>query len=331
MIKLVVWDLDQTVWDGTYIYDGEKVKIKQPVLEVIKTIDQKNVLQSVISRNPPELKDFLQKIGLLQYFILPKIGWQPKNQLMFELLNEVHILPKNVAFIDDDDYELNLVKSSFPEIKCIKADSCHEVLKMIMPSSTNFRKRFFKDEELRLQLKTHFKSELEFLKNLDLKLLIREASEEELHRVLELINRTNQLNSTGIKFKDVSELKEFYHDCSIIVGYPEDKFGAYGLSLIAVCKKQTEDTITIMQLISSCRVLDRNILVHFLGAIQDHYGCTKMIINFMPTKYNYVLQNELIKYGFIKNVSCLYKCGKLTLPFQISIKSDLHELQNKMV
>ena len=51
MIKLIVYDLDNTLWEGTWLYDKENVKLKPKVLDLVKLLDSKGVLQTVCSKN----------------------------------------------------------------------------------------------------------------------------------------------------------------------------------------------------------------------------------------------------------------------------------------
>ena len=46
--KCVVWDLDNTLWNGVLLED-ERVTIRENVLDVIKTLDGRGILQSIAS------------------------------------------------------------------------------------------------------------------------------------------------------------------------------------------------------------------------------------------------------------------------------------------
>ena len=78
-IKCVVWDLDNTVWDGVLLEDGN-VKVKANVVEHVKRLDQLGVLHSIASRNDPELAlAKLDQLGLRDMFLHPQIGWNAKS------------------------------------------------------------------------------------------------------------------------------------------------------------------------------------------------------------------------------------------------------------
>ena len=49
-IKCVVWDLDNTVWDGILLED-QNVTVRPHVVDIIKQLDERGILHSVASRN----------------------------------------------------------------------------------------------------------------------------------------------------------------------------------------------------------------------------------------------------------------------------------------
>ena len=51
-IKLVIWDADNTLWDGTVFYkDKESIKIKPGTKEALKELDKRNIKSTICSRN----------------------------------------------------------------------------------------------------------------------------------------------------------------------------------------------------------------------------------------------------------------------------------------
>ena len=51
-VKCVVWDLDNTLWDGVLVENGsEKLTLKPGIRQIIEELDQRGILQSVASKN----------------------------------------------------------------------------------------------------------------------------------------------------------------------------------------------------------------------------------------------------------------------------------------
>src|SRR5688572_10973480 len=75
MIKCVVWDLDDTLWSGALLED-DSIGLKDNVVEIIKTLDSRGILQSIASKNDYDhAMDRLRGFGLAEYFLYPQINW----------------------------------------------------------------------------------------------------------------------------------------------------------------------------------------------------------------------------------------------------------------
>src|SRR5687768_1383257 len=79
VIKCLVWDLDNTLWTGVLMEDDD-VRVRPEVVDTIAALDSRGILQSIASRNDPEVASArLQRFGLLDYFVHPQIGWTAKS------------------------------------------------------------------------------------------------------------------------------------------------------------------------------------------------------------------------------------------------------------
>ena len=66
MVKCVVWDLDNTIWNGIFVDQKEDVQIKSEVIDIIKMLEIKGIVSSICSKNDFEpVMEYLksQKIG----------------------------------------------------------------------------------------------------------------------------------------------------------------------------------------------------------------------------------------------------------------------------
>lgn len=303
MKKLIVWDIDGTLWDGLFIYDSSKIELKPGIKNVIQELDNRGIIQSIISRNPPAVLDILKEKGVIGYFVFPKVGWQRKHNQMAELLQDVHILPKDVVFVDNEPYERELMKTSFPEIATYDENQYTKML-----DSDDFkgdkvghkRRDFFKDEEKRMQLRPQVTDDNDFFDSLDVSMSINKVEQQEDREdIMRLINRANQLHATGNKFNDFSDFNNLYKDHDIIAAYPSDKFGDYGLSLACVLKK-VESRLDIKEIVISCRVIDREMIPSYLSFLQEMYDCSKITIQYKKTLYNSFLFEQFKKIGFLQ-------------------------------
>ena len=120
-IKCVVWDLDNTVWNGILLED-KTVSLKPGIDKIIKTLDERGILQSIASRNDfNSALNKLKEFGLEEYFLYPQINWGSKAESVKAIVKALNIGIDTIAFIDDQQFELDEVKYSHPKVFCIDA------------------------------------------------------------------------------------------------------------------------------------------------------------------------------------------------------------------
>lgn len=265
-IKCVVWDLDNTVWDGILLED-KQVYVKPIVIETIKRLDERGILNSIASKN--EFDDAMNKLksfDLDQYFISPQIHWNSKADSIEQIAKNINIGIDTLAFIDDQQYELDEVKYYHPDVLCIHADEVNgmlgrpEFIPNYITEDSKLRRKMYQDEEKRILAEVSFQApKMEFLKSLEMVMTIKEAEPEDLKRVEELTVRTHQLNTTGYTYS-FDELSSFVSDKGhkLFIASLDDRYGSYGKIgiLLVECQK---DIWMIKLLLMSCRVMTKGV------------------------------------------------------------------------
>lgn len=270
-IKCLVWDLDNTLWDGTLL-EGDDIVLREGVVDVIRELDNRGILLSIASKNEPEdALEALSRFGLLEYFLVPQIGWGPKSDSIAEIARLLNIGLDTFAFIDDQPAERAEVTFHHPEVRVYDAseyltlpDLPEFTPRFITPDS-KLRRKMYQDDLQRREVEEQFAGNSEaFLKSLNMKLTLSRVKEGDLERVEELTLRTNQLNSTGATY-DYEELRSFIHSDEhlFLIAELTDKFGDYGKIGLALAER-SEHALTIKLLLMSCRVMNRGIGSAFL-------------------------------------------------------------------
>src|SRR5690242_15490913 len=120
-IKLLVWDLDNTLWEGTLL-EGDGVRVRKGLVATLKALDERGILHSVASKNDHDLAlAKLKEAGLDDYFLYPQINWNSKAANIRMIVESLNIGMDTVAFIDDEPFERAEVKHSLPEVLTIDA------------------------------------------------------------------------------------------------------------------------------------------------------------------------------------------------------------------
>ncbi|MBY8885304.1 HAD-IIIC family phosphatase [Streptomyces sp. PTM05] len=303
-IKCVVWDLDNTLWDGVLLEDGE-VTVRPGVIEHIRRLDAMGVLHSVASKNDHETAMAkLRELGLEEMFLAPRIGWNPKSESLRQLAEKLNLGLDAFAFVDDQDFELAEMAYSLPQVTRVNAaDIDTELVK------PDYRPRFVSDESA--QRREMYRSQLErdevreeftgtneeFLASLEMVFTIAPAAREDLQRAEELTIRTNQLNSTGrtYSYDELDALRES-PDHLLLVATLTDRFGSYGKIGLALVDRSGPDWRLNMMLMS-CRVMSRGVgsvlLNHLMERARE--AGAGLVADFVPTGRNRMMQ---ITYAF---------------------------------
>ncbi len=297
-IKCVIWDLDNTVWNGVLIEDKE-VKLKQEAVSVIKELDKRGILQSISSKNNyDDAKAKLEEFGLWEYFIYPKINWNSKSEAVGEIAKNINIGIDTLAFVDDQPFEREEVAFGHSEVLCIDAADISKIPEMdrMMPtfitSDSANRRKMYQTDIVRNGVEQEFTgTKEEFLKTLDMKFTLRKAQVSDIQRMEELTVRTHQLNSTGYvySYDDLTRLMKS-DDYELIVGGLDDKYGTYGMIGMALIKKSAE-VWELELLLMSCRVVSKGVGNIFMNYIVNtaRENNVRFTAQFVPSPRNRVM------------------------------------------
>lgn len=232
-IKLIIWDLDDTFWKGTFS-EGE-VEIVADNCRLVKELTSRGIINSICSKNDEELiRKYLSKIEMSDYFVFASINWEPKGKRITHMLSNMGLRAENVLFIDDN--EMNLQEAEYYNAGMMTAtpDIINYLLthvdKMGKEDSLGTRLQQYKLLEKKVQEKESFSSNEDFLRESDIRIALIRNCENEKDRIYEMIHRTNQLNFTKNRIS-MEELEQLLKNPEYDCGYVKvaDKFGEYGI------------------------------------------------------------------------------------------------------
>lgn len=265
-IKCVIWDLDNTVWNGVLLEDLD-VKLKDGIIEIIKTLDKRGILQSIASKNnESEAMDKLKEFGIDQYFIYPEINWNSKSSSIEKIVSAINIGMDTIAFIDDQEFERDEVASQFNEVMCIDAGDIEGILELsemnptFVTEDSKYRRKMYMDNIVRNKAEEVFTGpKEEFLRNLNMVFEISSLKDGDMQRAEELTVRTHQLNTTGYTYS-YDELDNFRKSDKhkVFMTSLDDKYGTYGKIGLALVECE-EKVWSIKLLLMSCRVVSRGV------------------------------------------------------------------------
>ncbi|MUH53644.1 MAG: HAD-IIIC family phosphatase, partial [Actinobacteria bacterium] len=220
-IKLVIWDLDDTLWAGT-ISEGPIEHIPRNH-DIVVALAQRGIISSICSMNDKSVAlEELQKSSMSDYFVLPSIDWNPKGPRIRHLIEDLNLRPINVLFIDDLAKNLEEARFVCPDLNV----ALPEILDTLLdnpavagkPDLALKRLKQYKVLERKISEQSAFRGDTnDFLRQSDIKVAVLPPTEKDMERIEELINRSNQLNFTKLRV-DQSTLAHYVNSTDSTTG-----------------------------------------------------------------------------------------------------------------
>lgn len=310
-VKCLVWDLDNTLWDGILIEseNPESLQPREYVIQTIKELDRRGIIQSIASKNDLEpAMAQLKNMGVDGYFLYPQIHWEPKSESIKQISKMLNINIDTFAFIDDSDFEREQVVSQLPLVRVYDEQRVAELLEMKpfcvdVSSQSAQRRKTYSEEILRKEYRDNKQLDLsEFIRECEIEITIfKPESSEKIDRCFELIQRTNQLNISGKKYSR-SEFEEILNDADrMTVAFScKDKFGEYGIVCFAQYRIM-QNALSFIEFAMSCRVAGKHIESAFLSYIKETNAAKEYLFPVIKTAKNELMRRTLLDIGLPTN------------------------------
>lgn len=277
MAKLLIWDLDDTLWSGT-LAEGEDVVLYERRAELIRSLNSKGVVNSICSKNDFETaKSKLVSMGLWDEFVFPEIEFLPKGRLVAGVISDMQLRAPDVVFIDDNELNLKEVEFENPGIRTIDArgsavdDFLEELEEKLSTVSKSRVQEYRILEKKRADRKGAGGANDDFLASCGIRVsLVRRTDNlPYASRIEELINRTNQLNFTKSRVEEGS-VAEYILDVRNNETYGVfvwDKYGYYGL----VGFVSIEGRSKLRHFLFSCRTMNMGVEVAVAASLAKYF------------------------------------------------------------
>jgi FkbH-like protein len=326
--KVLVWDLDDTLWQGTLAEHGLTGVTPRPAaLDAIRELDARGVLHSIASKNNfDEAMAALRHFGIADYFVCPELGWHPKSDSLRQIAARLELNVDSFVFIDDEPFEQNEALAAHPKLRvlphtAVEDLTTHPWFDLPVTPESRRRREMYRAEESRMKTFERARTDyLEFLRSCEIVLDLTPLSSADFERVHELSQRTNQLNFTGARLTrtQVAQLNEHATDRVCLTMRCTDRFGDYGLIGFAILELSSG---YVTEFFMSCRVQRKRVEQAFFAYVAARFsarGHRSIHVRFRCTERNATAQVMLADLGFViedkLNDTATY-CRDVTLPF----------------
>ena len=328
--KLLILDLDDTLWGGIvgevgwknlriggHDHLGEAFRDFQIQ---IKSLKNQGIILALASKNDEvtaikAINNHPEMILSMEDFVTHRINWEDKAKNIIDIVNELNLGLQSVVFLDDSPFERARVQEALPEVLVpelpkdptdyntfLSTLRCFDTSHVTDEDKT--RGKLYKSESKRTKLKQHLKSLPDWIKTLNLTIMIEKIKNENTPRAVQLLNKTNQMN---LSTRRLSE-QEFtrwvkMNSNNLWTIRATDKFGDYGI--IGILSISIKDNVaTLVDFILSCRVVGRCIeetMIEFLKEFCQENNVNKIKGKYKKTDKNSLCYNFLNKLQLIDN------------------------------
>ncbi len=316
-VKMVIVDLDDTLWRGVVaetneITDATTIGWPKGVWEALAFLKKRGILLSIVSRNeegnirrlwPNIISNWLR----LDDFAFIRINWKSKPDNIGEIIAAANILPSSVVFIDDNPVERESALVAFPTIRVIGINQ-YDIRRILLWSpetqvaavtAESTRRTEMVQAQARRETERASMSREEFIRGLQVKItyvVVRTVNDPDFKRAFELLNKTNQFNTTGKRWS-LEEFHAFLNEGGTATAFfVQDKHTEYGLVGLVLHKDQF-----IKQFVMSCRVLglevEQSVVAKILSEMAAS-GHKKASARMIETDANFPCRDLFSKTGF---------------------------------
>lgn len=325
--KCLILDLDNTLWGGVLGEDGVEGIVlggdypgkafsffQHQILE----LEKQGIILCVCSKNNIEdVRDLWDKhpeiILKENHFSALKINWVNKADNIRQLAEELNIGLDSMVFIDDNPAEREIVKTNIPEVVvpvfpeqpyqlpiffkeiAEKYFSIYSLTKEDLSKTEQY-----KQNALRISAKELFTDMDDYIRSIEIEIIVSEVNDLSIQRVSQLTQKTNQFNLTTIRYTD-ADIKNFIEKgAKVFTLSVRDKFGDYGLTgvCITIIKNNIAEFDTLLL---SCRILGKKIeeayMYYILNELKNN-GVDLVKSKFVPSAKNSQVNDFYEKVGF---------------------------------
>ena len=325
--KCLVLDCDNVLWGGSIGEEGlQGITLAQDYPgstyyqfqhEVLSLYNRGVILALCSKNNAADVWEVFHKhpnmIIKEEHIAAAQINWNDKASNLRRIAEDLNIGLDSMVFVDDSDFEVQLVRELVPEIEVIhlpnqEAVRFRQILaspgwfdSVVLSEEDQRRGSMYKAEAERKRYRTQVSDVTEYLRSLQMQVDIQPVSDVSLPRVAQLTQRTNQFNLTTRRYTE----EELWclagsDDHDVLCLKLDDGFGSYGI-VGATIVRHGNGISEIVALLLSCRVIGRGVEDTLLGAcieVANLRGSSMARGRYIKTAKNELVAGFYLKHGF---------------------------------
>jgi FkbH-like protein len=330
--KCLVLDLDNTLWggvigddglDGIVLGEGSGAGEAHLALQrYAKQLEERGVVLAVCSKNDVKIaeaafRDHPEMVLRRSDFAAFRANWNDKAQNLKAIAAKLNIGVDSLVFVEDNPIERARVRQSLPVVavpempedpahyvRCL-ADAGYFEAVAFTAEDRDRAKAYAANAERDALLETA-ESMDDFLRGLAMTAVYGPFTAVDHARVVQLINKTNQFNTTTRRYagEEVARIME-EPDALTLQFRLLDRVGDNGLVSTMILRPAPDDdeALEIENWVMSCRVFGRELEFEAMNIAVEaarEWGARALVANYVPTAKNDVISELYPSLGFIE-------------------------------
>ncbi|MFW6724744.1 SDR family NAD(P)-dependent oxidoreductase [Streptomyces sp. MAR4 CNY-716] len=287
--KALVLDCDNTLWSGVAGEDGPGgVAVRDAhrhLQERAVALQGEGMLVCLCSKNSEADVDEVFRSGPAmplqpEHVAARRVNWQSKADNVAALADELGIGLDSFVFVDDNPVEVAAVRAAHPEVLALRLPESESEVpgfvdrlwafdRSVVTAEDRARTSSYRAGLARARARRAAGTFAAFIEGLQLSVDVHPARPDQLDRVAQLTQRTNQFNLTTVRRTEPQVRALAADGARCWVAEVRDRFGDYGLVGAAITREHPTDegVLLLDTLLLSCRVLGRGVEHAFLAAV----------------------------------------------------------------
>jgi FkbH-like protein len=326
--KCLVLDLDNTLWGGVVGDDGidgivlgegsARGEAHLALQRHARVLKERGVILAVCSKNDPEvaraaLRDHPEMALREDDFAAFAVDWNDKAHNIVRIAERLNLGLDSLVFVDDNPAERERVRGALPAVAVPELPDDPAGYARCLAEAGYFETVTFSDDDRRRadQYAANARRESlrglatgidDYLQGLQMELAAGPVRPVDCARTVQLINKTNQFNTTTRRLSD-AEFDRFVREPrNLVLQFRlRDRFGDNGLVSAMLLADGAAGDWRIENWVMSCRVFGRQLEEEALNVAAEQAaqrGIRRLVAEFVPTAKNTVVADLYARLGF---------------------------------
>ncbi len=328
--KCLVLDLDNTLWGGVIGDDGVNGialgegsapgEAHAGLQRYARRLRDRGIILAVCSKNDHAIAEAAiqghpEMVLRMEDFAAFRANWEDKATNLLAIAAQLNLTADSLVFVDDNPAERARIRAALPMVAVPELpDDVADYVRCIAEAGYFEAVGFtYEDRHRASQYGSNTAREMfrvavphleEFLRELEMTVTFGPFAPADLARVTQLINKTNQFNTTGRRHtaEEVTAFAARAADATLQFRL-SDRFGDNGLVSVMILRGDPDirQVLEIDTWVMSCRVFGRQLEHEAMNIAVEtarSRGARRLVADFVPTAKNAVIGELYAQLGF---------------------------------